>query len=681
MARYPAQDAGEAVSDDRPIAVRRKRRSSSGKADSPSQTSVPQSNNLNDSRQTTPGEAKTPTKPRKRVRFSEPGPEVSTSSSSTGLTPHIKRTTLATAAQSSAPSWPRLLAEKPRRRLSLPTALAGSLPSPSLTPSPTICVSGEVQVPSLRQALDERTKRRLRRNHMSEEINDISEEKKSTTKMEQQIHELKTELAVARQLGKEVADSTNDGGGDTGRIQELENEIGQLKEEMRERSKTADPFVTDDIFHDPTPPHSSSQNDNVDDENLVARAEGSSNVLREITHFPLAPSVTGAVVQAPVPSFTDSNVFRSARLSLEYLFPGETALGLATEDPKLIIDNMLDRLRTLKAQALLAEEALSTSKTQESNLRNQFNAVLQQLDRSRKNAEAISIVQSTEKSRANQAESTAHNLETVVEQTTLRVKELESDVDEKQRSVQKLQDALESYRVEVGKLELLITQMEAGHITALAELRGEMDEAVADLECHVAAEISGRRAAEKAAVERGERIKQLEALERELKDAVNEKQKIIRALETDVVEAKEAGEKEVGSLNVEIGELASSLEGAKADTAKIGREKLSLIKMLEQEKAAGVRAVEAIQAEMAQCMEKINEVKETHIKDAQQRGAEVAEHKGLLTPVSACRFKDGFREVEGYVEVKRGKVRGRKRPDSGIGVLEEDEEDEEMLDA
>ena len=679
MARYPA---GESVSDDRPIAVRRKRRSSSGQADSPSQTTVSQSTNRDESQQTTLGETKTPTKPKKRVRFSDPRPEASTSSSSsTGLTPHIKRTTLATAAQSSAPSWPRLLAEKPRRRVSLPTTLAGSLPSPSLTPSPTIRVSGEFQIPSLRQTLDERTKRRLRRNHMSEEINDIDEEKRSTSKMVQQIHELKTELELARQLGKEVADSSNDSGGDTVRIQELENEIGRLKEEMREGSMTADPFVTDDIFHDPTPPHSSSQNDNVDDENLVVSGEGSGNVLREITQFPLAPPVIRAVVQASIPPFTDSDVFRSARLSLEYLFPGETALGLVTEDPKLIIDNMLDRLRTLKAQALLAEEALSTSKTQESNLRNQFNAVLQQLDRSRKNAEAISVVQSTERSRADHAESTAHSLETVVEQTTLRVKELESDVDEKQRSIQKLQDALESYRVEVGKLELLITQMEAGHSTALAELRGEMDEAVADLECHVAAEINGRRAAEKEAVERGERIKQLEALERELKDAVNEKQKIIRALETEVGDAKEAGEKEIGSLNVVVGELASGLEGAKADMAKIDREKSRLTKMLEQEKAAGVKAVEAIQAEMAQCMEKIEGVKETHLKDGQQRGVEVAEHKGLLTPVSACRFKDGFREVEGYVEVKRGKVRGKKRPDSGIGILEEDEEDEEMLDA
>ena len=516
---------------------------------------------------------------------------------------------------------------------------------------------------------------------MSEEINEIDEEMRSRPKWKQQIQDLKTELALARQLGQEIAESTNGEEGDTGRIQELEDELGRLKEETRERSMTSDPFVADDIFHDPTPSRSSTQDDSVNDENLAASAEDRNNVLREIVHFPSAPSTTGTTTQASTPPLGDGNVFRAARLSLEYLFPGETTLGLTAEDPKLMLDHMLGRLRTLKAQALVAEDALSTSKSQEANLRNQFNAVLQQLDRARKNAEGLSADKSNEKTRADQAESRAQNLEIVIEQTTLRVNELETDVDEKQRSIQKLQAALESYRIDVGKLELLITQMEATHSTALAELRGEMDEAVADLECHVVAETQGRRAAEKEAVERGERIKQLEALEAELKDAVNEKQKIIRVLENDVLEAKEAGEKEMGILNVQVGELASRLHGANADMAKIEREKLRLIKMLEEEKAAGVMAVEVIQAEVAQCMEKVHGVKETHIKDSQQRGAEVAEHKGLLTPVSACRFKDGFREVEGYVEVKRGKVKGRKRPDSGIGVLEEDEEDEEMMEA
>ena len=664
MARHLAPDVGEVASDDRPIALRRKRRSSQGQSDTSNQTDAPAPSAL--------GNARTPTKPKKRVRFSEPGPEVTTSSSSTGLTPHIKRATLTPAARSSSP--PRLLAEKPRRRASFPSPLADPVRSPSLETSSTGYVSGEVQIPSLRQILDDRTKRRLRRNHMSEEINEIEEEKRSKSKWRQQIQELKTELELARQLGKEVADSTKGGEEDSGRIQELENEIGRLREETRERSVPAGPFTTDDIFQDPTPSYSSTQDEDADKENLMANAMNDGNALQGVTHNALPMPVTEPTTLASTTPFTDTNVFRSARLALEHLFPGETPLGLTTEDPRLILDSMLDRLRTLKAQALLAEASLSTSRTQEANLRTQFNAVLQQLDRSRKSAEALSVDKSSEKTRADQAES---KLETAIEQTSLKVKDLGADIDEKQRSIQKLQDALESYRDEVRKLELLITQLEADNGTALAKLQGEMDEAVADLECHVAAETHGRRVAEREAVERGERIKQLEVWERELKDAVNEKQKIIRTLENEVSEAREAREKEVGCLNVEVGQLMSSLEGAKADMAKIGREKSRLLSVLEEEKSAGARAIEAIQAEMAQCMEKVDGVKESHLKDAHQRGAEVAEHKGLLTPVSACRFKDGFREVEGYVEVKRGKAKGKKRPDSGIGILEEDE----MLDA
>ena len=728
MAKHPAQEAEEAISDDRPLAVRRKRRTSSGQAASTDETGIPEMDNQRNSHGAPSKEPRTPTKPKKRVRFSDPGPDIpTTSSSSTGLTPHIKRTLLTTTTELFSSPAPQLLAAKPRRRSSLPAKPGIPFSSPPLTPSATSCLSGEVQISSLRQALDERTKRRLRRNHMSQEINDIDDEKRSKQKLTRQIEELKTELAVARQLGKEVAESTHGAEEGTERIQELEIELRALKEEMRERSIAADPFASDkpfeacDIFCDPSPPHAGSQNNNADDDsifcdpipphsssqigkrgddNLATVTEGSSNILRELSHFPSALSAAEANSQLDIHKVAlhthrDDlhSALRAARLSLEHLFPGETGLGLHVEEPKLILDNMLDRLRSLKAQAFLAENALSTSRSQESNMRNQFNAVLEQLDRSRKAAELVNIGQSAEKTRANQAEHMAQSLEAVVEQKTLKVKELETDVDEKQRSIQKLQEALVSYRAEVGKLESLITEMEADHNTAFARLQGDMDEAVADLECHVVAETTGRRAAEKEAVERAERIKQLEALEQELKDVVNEKQQIIRALEDEVLEAKEAGEKEVGSLNVEVGKLSSSLEDVQADIAKIDHEKSQITKMLEEEKVASSRALEAVQREMAQCvekldsaihmemtqcMEKVDGVKVTYVKDAQRRGAEVAEHKGLLTPVTACRFKDGFNEVEGRVEMKRGKATRRTRPDSGV-VLEEDE-DEEMLD-
>jgi hypothetical protein len=87
-----------------------------------------------------------------------------------------------------------------------------------------------------------------------------------------------------------------------------------------------------------------------------------------------------------------------------------------------------------------------------------------------------------------------------------RVHKLERNIDEKDRSRSKLRDA---HEVEIGKLNGLITQMGADHSTAISNLRAEKDKAVADLECHVAAETVGRREAEQEVEEQKERIKQL----------------------------------------------------------------------------------------------------------------------------------------------------------------------------
>ncbi len=135
----------------------------------------------------------------------------------------------------------------------------------------------------------------------------------------------------------------------------------------------------------------------------------------------------------------------------------------------------------------------------------------------------------------------------------------------------------------------------------------------------------------------------------------------------------ERKEQEVGRLNVEIGSWASNLEGTKGDLNAVKAENATLLFRLEEEKAAGVKTVEALQAEVAQCAAKADQLKVTHIKDVKSRGPEVKEHQGLLTPVSATRFKD----VEGYVQVKRGKGR-RPNRDSGV-IIEEEEEDVDML--
>ena len=663
MAPNTVEQEEHQVLDDLPLAVRRKRRISSGLIDPISTNVVQQPEDESQRGREAP---KTPTKPKKRVRFSEPGPETYTASSSTGLTPHLSRASFTPRVRASSPTRSRPQSKTPRR-LSLPTQLPSSLPSPSLSPSPGP-LSGEVQFEPLRQILDARLKRRISRNRLSEEINDIDSKKRDKTQWRQEIKRLKDQLALAKDSNQEHSDGSEDAG-NLERIQQLEQEIVELK---REQTMTTDSISASAGSVEPATSEIEIFVDN-DDDGFVTPVSNE-GILRELDQTQEAPSQNEATTQTTLPS-AHAETFRTARLDLEYLFPGEIALGLIPEDPKPMLDIMLDRIRILKAQTLLAEDTASTTKQQELNLRKQFNAVLEQLDRARNYADGLSTQSSNEKARADASQAKAQACESDVQAATSRLIALEKVCDEKDRSITKLQDALDSYRVEVGKLEMLITRMEDEHNVAMSNLRAEMDEAVADLECHVVAETTGRREAEHEIEEKNERIKELKVQEHELKNALNEKQQIIRETERIFEEERIGREREAGILNVRIGQLSSDLSEANIKVASADQKQQHLLMKLQEERDAGLRAVEAVQRELAACAEKSDDIKLAHMSDVQRRGAEVTEHKGLLTPVSACRFKD----VEGYVETRRGKGRVRNR-DSGVEIMEEEDEDELMAD-
>ena len=663
--------------DDQPLAVRRKRRLTSSLVDGDDASSPQKSGS---SAGTTSASAKTPTKAKKKVRFSDPGPEVGAmASSSTGLTPAMKRTSVTPGSNMSPPKTPRSLGQGSRRRRSLPLDLSNALPSPSRTP-PAIPISGEVQFAPYRQILDERLKRRIKRNRMSEEQNQIEAEKsKPKAAWKQEMQELKKELATARQLQQETKDTVKEEN-DSRRIQELEHEIETLRREMRERSMTVEPSTVDVATPDAESPVPAIYDDNATDDFVMVNPAENGNfngreALRDTTHLHVTMNSTDAASQASLGSSeAENDSFRSARLSLERLFPGEITLSLTANDPQPLLSTMIERLQSLKTLVLISEDSLARTKTQESNLRAQFNAVLQQLSRARNYAEEAATKRDNEKDRADAAEAAGQAVQQELEKASGDIKLLGTDVDEKERSIHKLQDALEGYRREIARLEVLITKMESDHDVAQTKLRHEMDEAVADLDCQVAAETVGRRAAEGESVERGERIKQLRHLEQELRGAINDKQEVIRDLEQKFANATEKQEKEVGGLNAKIGQMASDLEEAKSDMNKLKADNKTLFFRIEEEKAAGVKAVESIQAEMSRCVEKSEDVKTEYIKDMRTRGVEVGEHKGLLTPVTGGRYKD----VEGYVEVQRGK--GKRKRDSGIHVVEEEnEEDEEFM--
>ena len=505
---------------------------------------------------------------------------------------------------------------------------------------------------------------------MSEELNNIEADQKENAKYKHEIQDLKNQLAsVQNSNDEEHSEKMTTGVTCVKEVQGTEKKNEETNKDTQTHRVTPDSIDGSleqrqeissgiDIYVDN------------DDADSLAPTLYQDEDDRDTNPIEAPTNVNDAATQAAVSSPNFSEVLREARLSLEYLFPGEIPLGLTSEDPKPLLDSMLEQLRDLKAQVILAEDSLSTVRVQESNLRNQFNAVLAQLERARKCNEPLYMKKLSETARADALDAKVHELENTIKSDADKAEEMRRVNEEKDLSIQRLKDALETYRVEVRNLESLITEMEEKHSTRIANLQSDMDEAVADLECHVAAETHGRREAERDVVHRDEKIKQLLSQERELKEALNEKQLIIRETERIFGEERLGREREVGGLNVQIGQLTTELSESNAKVLGAQEKQDLLMRKLIEERDAGLRAVELVQAELARCEEKAEDVKTTYVSDVQRRGNEVNQHKGLLTPVLATRFHD----VEGHVEMGRGKGRSKKRPDSGIVILEEDED-------
>lgn len=501
-------------------------------------------------------------------------------------------------------------------------------------------------------------------------MNGFEAEKKSRTQLLHEIEDLRRELASARE--GHIGEHNGEDAMSSRRIQQLEEELVQLKQESAQTPVigcfSAEPVLRDEsgIFMDDTA------------EDFVEDNGDEAGGLRDLTPEAVTPLMNESATQVSLPQPLQQEMLREARLSLEYLFPGEIALGLIPEDPKPLLDIMLERLQSLKTQHLVAEDALSTTQTQESNLRTQFNAVLEQLDRARRYSEKLSQKHASEKARADAAQARIPLMEISAKDASEKAESLQKDVHDKDRSLKKLQSSLESYRVEVSKLEDLINKQEQKHQEALVAVRTEMDEAVADLECHVAAETIGRREAEQEVSERDAKIKELQHRERELVATVNEKQGIIREMESALGMEMGTHEHEIGRLNVQISTLSSNFHEAVQQRTQAERARDVLMRKLEDEKNAGLRAIDALRAELAHFSRNTEGIKAAYASDSQRRGAGVAEHKGLLTPVTETRFRDI--DIPGRVETSRGKGKRKQRPDSGIGILEGEDEDEDMMD-
>ncbi|KAI0382506.1 hypothetical protein F5Y04DRAFT_47428 [Hypomontagnella monticulosa] len=726
---------------DLPIALRRTRRSSVGRAGSPDPSRLQAVN-------ASAANLKTPSKPRskKRVRFSDPGPEIEhhDASSTTGLTPMVRRASLGV-----APSPKRRRHSTPLRRRA------------DIDEEDELCSSGngnnEVRFFSLRQVLDERVKRRIRRNGLSEEMNTINQEKRRrVVDHKAELQRLRGELAEKDQEIDRLQNTTMIQ--DTDRILELEEEIRTLRNELDSRSgpdhdqihnydwtlAARDPFSDsymddDEGFGDttmadlvsstpsknrasasfPTPPctsptmpttpcsmrrgapitpqsHIGVQTSFHDPEKDVLEAEiGSLRLeltkLTEVleSHEELKTRIANKLTSASTPAepadakdveahldlvlqalsdrtaaLLDLNsslstlgfagndaseivtsltgAFRSARLELEYLTPGELTLPLSSRGAE-VLDLVLVRLRDLARQVREDEDAIDEYHALELSLRQQLNARVDAMD----------------------------SMRTQLSSKDAQITDLEV-------GVERLKGAAEGYRRDVAELEALVQRLEEEGKATEHLLKAEAAGAQAEL-------ADSKAGAAKLEAKLKAVREQAEAFKTQLADLQRRRTAEIKALNKYHGTALAVRDARVVELRRSIDEVKRSLHEAHTAIQQLRVENLGLSQRADDEKRRAKEAVDAMKVELERVLKMSSELLATP-KKAGSGVVRRGRSAGLAAPEEE-QEEEGSEESttpEGspirsgaYLSgelAKTSKGLKRRKYDSGLGLLDEDED-------
>ncbi|KAI1339665.1 hypothetical protein F5Y15DRAFT_423551 [Xylariaceae sp. FL0016] len=777
---------GEEQDQDLPIALRRTPRRSLGAAQKMANRNIdakrPSSTSLT---------AKTPSKPKskKRVRFSDPGPDTQHDhshdqghgASSTGLTPMVRRSTLG------APSPKRRRHSTPLRRSDDEDELAGDGTG-----------SNEVRVFSLRQVLDDRVKRRIRRNGLSEEMHAISTSRRG------ELQRLRDELAAKDGEISRLHEATVLA--DADRVAELEAEVARLRSEVNDRSALAaagdgdadrdedgsegtveanttmfdwslaarDPFsdtymdisktymdidVEDEGFGDstmadlitgtpsrrrrnsvvvnagssfPTPPCTSPpmpgtpcslrgatppitpqshagvqaslpdpEKEALEEEMISLKLELSkltdtlethaslqsrlsSKLAKAQSSSPETPKGVEAHLDLVLQTLSDrtaalmdlnasisalgfpgrdasdivssiTSAFRTARLELEYLTPGENVLPLHGHGAE-VLDLILTRLRDLARQSKDDEASIDEYHSLEQSLRQQLGARCEAMDGMRR--------------------ALAHGQETAAEKDA-RISELEL-------GLARLKGAAESYQRDMGELEALVQRLEAAgrqceeklgaarsDLAAAGTRLGARDAAVADLEAKLA-EVTGQTEGLTA------QLRELQALKDGEVRALQRRREVeVRTLNKLHGKSLALRDARVGELRREIDGVSEALRGAHQTIMSLRLENGGLTRAMADERQRAKEAVDGMRAELERVVRMGSEFLVTPKKGGEGREMIRRSMRRLSAEAGDAMAETGHGFPEEPAKSTKGKK--RRRYDSGLGFLDEDEDEVELV--
>lgn len=644
---------------------------------------------------------------------------------------------------------------------------------------------GEVTFLPLRQVLDGRIKRRIRRNGLSEEMNTITAEKKRRQReAKDEIGRLKAALAEKDEEIRKLQDETVIM--DTERVWDLEQQVEKLKQQLADRSgvdetrfdwtvAAHDPFNPDEYMEEdtventveetvedmdvdvevfgeasmaelacstptrrarasfPTPPTTSPaaapltpcsgtrftqptnhagvqaslpdpRTQELEDElaslhlelaKLTATLESYTSLTTRLTttlapfspSSPLPPTtascphpeieahlttllqtlsdrttalitLNSSISDLGFPGSDASSIlasirtaFRTARLELEYLTPGEISLPL-TSSGAAVLDLLLDRLRDMSKRCKEADDTIDEYHALELSLRQQLSTRLDVTDGLRREVAALKHAVGEKDDRLAEQSVGLERLKGAVESYARDVRELEGLVE---RLEGELVEA-EGRVVDKMEVEERLVARTAALEGQIEELRTAYAQTLEDLRRSHKDEMEGRnREAGRALAMRDARVTELKEEIERVNKALRAAQETVRKLRVENTQVKNVNEV-----------LKKENEGLAGD--------------VEEERKKAMEVVETMRAELERVVKRsegLLNTPRTVGKKASRRDSALGEEEGREEEVSLVDTPSTSKRssLDSRDSAKRGHARKRRRYDSGLGFLDEEEVD------
>jgi chromosome segregation ATPase len=552
-----------------------------------------------------------------------------------------------------------------------------SLPA-RLTGTPDRLVN-QVQFTPLRQVLSGRNQRRLKRNHLSEEMNLIEEHDKDDARKDRELKrlheeielkdkmlaELQWEVEDRRQRGIEIS---SDDAENAEKIKTMEAEIAKMREEVAAQhlvSEDDDTDVEDDlVFIDPVDINVS-QEDMTPITSFEARPRPVKSSLSpvpdrsretEIQKFEKAvvkltqeaadarAALQNVNIELQSLGFSGQDepglvicsairqAFEQARIEAEELLPEQAPNTYEGEEfLKLLIDN----IRGLLQQVNEDMDKIHQLEEMEALLKGQHNGLLDQLSQTElrktileKNCKTLDRELDAQSKRIVQFEEdhtslnvTIHTQGDRLARDQKEISELESQNTEQALAIDRLKDVLEEYRTDLTSMEALVKKMEEEHAAKIVRVKEDAAQTIEELQVVLANEKENLHTAETEIDDKTTQITQLQIDIESAETKVDElKQQLAdsKAHAASETEQREETEAELAQKSDFIDELEGKIAYLESKLEEYRNDANKLNDLLDTERSQR----EATEAELDLRGEKISDI-ESRLHDEEIRANEL----------------------------------------------------------